>query len=187
MLEHCPRKKFVPMRAYEHEENESNMIAGEVLELDGFVELLLRISESIFSEVDGEADMGLSLKFDRLISEYLLPHAELMERSDVINEDLKDDAGKLIQKYMAHFKAIFKYFCKQGSVPEKGGKFSTAHTISVYQYLMFVKECKLSLRGFSYNLCLETFVTVNQDVSHPPPTTSSYKYPFCILPLLLTQ
>lgn len=35
--------------------------------------------------------------------------------------------------------------------------------LSAQQFLIFVKECKLSAVGISFNVCLETFVTVNQD------------------------
>jgi len=154
------------------------------------------------------------------MKEHFLPNAALMERSDEISESMKTDAGAIMAHYFKHFKSVFNYFCKQGTVAAGGGKFSSANTMSVYQvllilnskffirnidiiqsiyaipnhvflkaelahslhfklqYLMFVKECKLSLIGFSYNLCLEIFVTVNQEVTDKTLTPPCLLHPY---------
>ena len=51
---------------------------------------------------------------------------------------------QVMGRYESQFKTLFTYFAKQGSYAEQGGQFSSNSMLSVYQFLMFAKECKLS-------------------------------------------
>jgi len=161
MLKGCPRMKRIPMKAFKHDEKDVFGL-NETFELDGFLEMLLRVSDILFTSSDDSED-NVANDFDTLVQTYIMPNVHLLERSDDVHEEQLCEVGELMTKYEPQFRCLFKYFTTQGTYSEQGGQFSNASMLSVNQFLMLAKECKLSILGISFNVCLEMFVTVNQE------------------------
>merc|ERR1712146_110128 len=120
--------------------------------------MLLRVADVIFTDGNNVAD-----DFEALLVQFLQPKQHLMERVPTVNEQLSAEASEVMVNYDLQFRAVFAFFAKQGTSSEQGGAFSSTSGLSISQFLMFAKECKLSVLGISFNLCLEMFVTVNQE------------------------
>jgi len=159
LLRNCPRSLRVPIKAYLHDEAEEKT-QQEAMELDGFLEMLVRAADVIYTDGTNVAD-----DFQRLLDEYILPHAE--EFKDLQSAEVNEGNASLIAEVMANyepqFRAMFQYSAMIGSLEQRGGTFSRPDMLSVWQFLTLAKECKFSAVGISFNVCLEIFVRVNQE------------------------
>jgi len=163
------RATRVPIASYVHDEAEP--VFSDLLELDGFLEMLLRVSDVIFTDGVSVAD-----DFEDFIERYIAPlgvrvlheqqHGlETVKTESAYNHKVaalgRSDSG--LVRFHSGLKKLFDYYAKQGLGHEMGGKFASKKRLSVCQFLMLAKDCKMSNHGISFSICLDTFVAVNQD------------------------
>lgn len=163
------RAPRVPIASYAHDE--AQPVFSDLLELDGFLEMLLRVSDVIFA--DGGSVAG---DFEDFIERYIAPlGVRVLHEQEHALETVKAESACIhkvavlgrtdsgMVSFERGLKKLFDHYCKQGLGHEMGGKFASKKKLSVCQFLMLAKDCKMSNHGISFSICLDTFVTVNQD------------------------
>lgn len=129
------------------------------LEMDEFVESLLRLAADLFPDVGDAAD-----RLKTLIETHLLPYMSKTEPGVDAGADEEDVAmiNDLLDTHEVKLKKLFKFYCSAGG---KGGGADTGggDDVSCYEFLQLCKECRMASLGLSFTKCLDTFIDCNEE------------------------
>jgi len=138
------------MKAPEPEEED------RTLELDEFVEALLRLAAECYPDEGDAADRLRAIIEDNFLP--YLPRLELRTADEEPDEEEAALVDALISGHAPKLKKLFKHYAGEGAGPGED-----ADSVSCDEFLQMAKECRLASLGLSYTKCLDTFIDSNEE------------------------